>query len=86
MPVACDSTSQFVLIRELPRSFKYAVYELALWILQRKDKEDHDPRVQSYRIGNFSKNFFKNEGEIFLPPKVMTYLANFISKTGRIIE
>jgi len=86
MTTACDNTTEFELIRELPRTFKYAVCELAVWLLRNQDEDDIDPRIQAVRAGNTSETYFKNDGEINLPPKVKSYLLNYISRTGRIIE
>lgn len=74
----------FILVEKVPTTIKWAVFEIATWLLAGAEEEgDPDLDVKQHRIGNFSETFKDGTGsEVRMPRKAYAYLQKFISRIG----
>jgi len=84
--VAIDSTSQFRLIKEVPRQIKHAQCEIALWIIkgniQGSRAQLQAEGVKSFSIGELSETFDGKTQDVPMPKEAENLLSGFISKIG----
>lgn len=84
--LAIDSTSQFRLIKEVPKQIKFAQCEIALWILKGDIKGSRAQLqaegVKSFSVGGLSESFSGNVSDIPVPKEAENLLSSFISKIG----
>ena len=82
---AIDNTSQFQVIKQIPREIKHAQAELALWIIKGSNKGSRAALqaegVKSFSVGGLSETF-EGGKDIPIPQEAQNLLDPFISKIG----
>ena len=83
---AIDNTSQFQLIKEVPRDIKHAQAEIALWIMKGQNKGSRAALqaegVKSFSVGGLSETFESTGKDVAIPQEAQNLLDRYISKIG----
>ena len=83
---AIDNTSQFQVIKEVPRPIKHAQAEIALWIMKGQHKGSRAALqaegVKSFSVGGLSETFEGTGRDIPIPQEAQNLLDPYISKIG----
>ncbi|MCK9461593.1 MAG: hypothetical protein M0R80_18345 [Proteobacteria bacterium] len=84
--VACDDTTSFRIIDQVPLKVKHAQCEIAKWILEGKNTSSRlqlqAEGVSSFSVGDLSETYDKSVDINLIPVEAKVLLGGYISKIG----